>query len=573
MVKKHLLRKGNNIVPFEQDGSFYYRKAQKYIDSNNYINALSFYRKAVEKEPDNVEYLLDLAEIFTEMNYYEESNQILFHLIQDGGNVTAECYFGLGCNFLGLQEFEKASECFDKYLQIDPEGQFSDEAQDLIDILQAQEFYFEEIDDEVDPKLAKLYKMANRGKEYLDQGEYRKAIQQLEKVLQKDFSLVFVKNNLSLAYFCNGQIEKAIEIAEGIINEQPDNIHANCNLALFYYEKKDKNKTQEYYGKIMAFQGDDPDEIYKIAVTLCEMGRHMDANRVLKKLLQYKPYDKKILHYMAISYYNLRKYREAVVVWNKIEKIDPLNTIAAYYKKQTNLVIKGKIKRGMELPYHYQVPYDEILRRLKKMNDLMRMGHDEIYQVWSRDDHLKALFMWGMELNDNVIKKAILGLIASFQDEKAEKLLRYYLLKRSESDNIKKEILALLKQNGASEPYIAFMNGNIMEVRVNILSLDREKVPIEYQKVLDLTLRKMRNRYPEEHIKDVVLIWDRYMKAASSDLPKIYRKEAWAAALEYYYCQEKSIRITKTQLCRIYKTSTGTLNHHLGKMREVLQNS
>jgi hypothetical protein len=207
------------------------------------------------------------------------------------------------------------------------------------------------------------------------------------------------------------------------------------------------------------------------------------------------------------------------------------------------------------------------------MNDLMRMGHDEIYQVWSRDDHLKALFMWGMELNDNVIKKAILGLIASFQDEKAEKLLRYYLLKRSESDNIKKEILALLKQNGASEPYIAFMNGNIMEVRVNILSLDREKVPIEYQKVLDLTLRKMRNRYPEEHIKDVVLIWDRYMKAASSDLPKIYRKEAWAAALEYYYCQEKSIRITKTQLCRIYKTSTGTLNHHLGKMREVLQNS
>ncbi|MGI6706446.1 MAG: tetratricopeptide repeat protein [Clostridia bacterium] len=573
MVKKHLFRKGNNIVPFEQDGSFYYRKAQKYIDSNNYINALRFYRKAVEKEPDNVEYLLDLAEIFTEMNYYEESNHILFHLIQDGANVTAECYFGLGCNFLGLQEFDKASECFDKYLQIDPDGEFSDEAQDLIDILQAQEFYFEEMDDEIDPQLNKLYKMANRGKAYLDQGEYRKAIQRLEKVLQKDFSLIFVRNNLSLAYFCNGQIEKAIEIAEGIIKEQPENIHANCNLALFYYEKKDMNKAQECYEKIMAFQGDDSDEIYKIAVTLCEMGRHVDANRVLKKLLQYKPYDKKILHYMAISYFNLRKYRKAVSIWNKIEKIDPLNTIAAYYKKQTNLVINGKIKRAMELPYHYQVPYDEILRRLKKMNDLMRMDHDEIYQVWRRDDHLKALFMWGMELNDNVIKKAIIGLIASFHDEKAEKLLRYYLLKRDESDHIKKEILAHLKQNGASEPYIAYMNGNIMEVRVNILSLDSEKVPPEYQKVLDLALKKMRNRYPEEHIKDVVLIWDRYMKALSSNLPRIYRKEGWAAALEYYYCQEKSIKITKAQLCRIYKTSAGTLNHHLRKMQEVLQNS
>ena len=53
---------------------------------------------------------------------------------------------------------------------------------------------------------------------------------------------------------------------------------------------------------------DDPEEMYKIAVTLCEMGEHRKVNQLLKTA-QYKPYDINVLHYMAVSCFNLKKFK------------------------------------------------------------------------------------------------------------------------------------------------------------------------------------------------------------------------------------------------------------------------
>lgn len=64
MAKELFAGRLRKVVPFERDGSFFYRKARKHIENNNYIHALNYYRKAVEKDPDNLEYSLDLAEVF-----------------------------------------------------------------------------------------------------------------------------------------------------------------------------------------------------------------------------------------------------------------------------------------------------------------------------------------------------------------------------------------------------------------------------------------------------------------------------------------------------------------------------
>src|SRR5690554_1773027 len=119
MAKELFARKQRKVIPFDQNGQFYHRKAKKHMDNNNYLNALSLYRKAVEKEPQNVEYLLDLAEVFTEMGCFDQSSKVLFSILQRE-NARVDCYFGLGCNFLGMQDYARAMECFEKYLDIDP---------------------------------------------------------------------------------------------------------------------------------------------------------------------------------------------------------------------------------------------------------------------------------------------------------------------------------------------------------------------------------------------------------------------------------------------------------------------
>ena len=166
MAKELFAGRLRKVVPFERDGSFFYRKARKHIENNNNIHALNYYRKAVEKAPDNLEYSLDLAEVFSEMGYYHESNLILFSILQkDPSRVS--CYFSIGCNFLGLQEYEKADYSLEKYLELDEHGYYYDEARSLLEALHSHEFYLDFFND-IDPARNKSMELATKGKELLD---------------------------------------------------------------------------------------------------------------------------------------------------------------------------------------------------------------------------------------------------------------------------------------------------------------------------------------------------------------------------------------------------------------------
>ncbi len=62
------------VVSFERGAEYYYLKYQRQMDKGAYLDALDSLRTAVRKEPDNSIYQLALAEFYTEINYFEESN-------------------------------------------------------------------------------------------------------------------------------------------------------------------------------------------------------------------------------------------------------------------------------------------------------------------------------------------------------------------------------------------------------------------------------------------------------------------------------------------------------------------
>ena len=70
-------RKANKIMPFAQGAEFYFAKYKRKLEQGQYIEALCALRVACEKEPEKREYALDLADLYTEMDFYEESNYLL----------------------------------------------------------------------------------------------------------------------------------------------------------------------------------------------------------------------------------------------------------------------------------------------------------------------------------------------------------------------------------------------------------------------------------------------------------------------------------------------------------------
>ncbi len=455
-----------NILDFERPAEFYFDAAERFLDDANYLSALPLLRKAVRKDPENQEYRLALAEALTDINRFDESNAILFELLKFSRYLDPECYFGIGCNFIGLNDFEKAKQSFEQYINIEPDGEFKEEVEDFLNFMDDMDEMEETIIEDVSRK--KSYDLVTEGKRKLDMGEYTEAIKILTAVDADSLSMIFVKNNLALSYYCDKQIDKAIEITQEVLKIEPGNVHANCNMVLFYNDKEEKENSEKYLEKIESIKTEVPEDLYKIAVTYCELNKHEKVISYMKKLLQIKPYDEKAMFYAGLATYNLGRYKEAIAYFADILKIEPTNTVAPYYCGYVKGVMEGKTQPNI-LAYMYQVPFTEAKKRIRYINDCLKRDKEEIARLWHKDERFEYMLSWGLLFGDLFIKRAVAEIISGFGDQKAEDKLRGYILDATQPDNIKNEIFVLLKRMEAKEPYIAYISGNIVEVKVGML--------------------------------------------------------------------------------------------------------
>ena len=65
------------IVSFDRSAAYLHHRAMMNRRENRVVDALELMRRAVEAQPDNSEYRLDLAELYCEMGLHEQSSRLL----------------------------------------------------------------------------------------------------------------------------------------------------------------------------------------------------------------------------------------------------------------------------------------------------------------------------------------------------------------------------------------------------------------------------------------------------------------------------------------------------------------
>lgn len=482
------------ILNFDRPADFYFKSALKMMDGMNYLGALPMVRKALEKEPANVEYMMKHAEILTELSKYEESNSVLFEILLKTDHVRSECYFGMGCNFIGLNDLEKAQESFEKYLSVAPEGEYSEDVEEFLalfcDIEEEDEYILEDVSE------LEQQELAQQGKKYLDNSEYQKAAEALEKITTQDPEMLFAKNNLALSYYCLKRTDEAIDITRYVLEKEPNNIHANCNMAMFLNQRSHEEALR-YIERAVKQQMPTQDDFYKIAITYCEIGEHAEALKYLSNILGTAPYDEKVLFCAAMASFNSGRYKEAINYLSDILKLEPEDSIAAYYLKYIKDVMDGKAACN-ELGYVFQVPPSEAKERIQYLNNKMKLPKEEFRGLWNTDRKLGDILLWGLEYGDSFIKRAVVEIISGFGDEKAEKVFRRYILRRNQPDEIKNEVFVALKRMKAAEPYVAYFNDSIVEVKVGILDRMEDEGAEGFDKVFDLIVSVVSEEYSEQ---------------------------------------------------------------------------
>lgn len=308
------------VFPFIPTGEYYFHRGIRAYNNFDLNKAKKYLKRAMELEPNEPMIACQLALVLTETLEYEQSNEILFAIIDNLKNDMTECHYFIANNFAYLGQFSEAYKHASFYLSKSPNGEFAHDSQELLDLIAIeQDEEFKEL-----MKQDELVVEQDLARTYLEAGEFREAINILEDLIKQHEEYWAAYNNLALAYFYIGEVGKAEGILEKVLDSNPGNLHALCNQAVFlYYQHKDEELNELINGleKVRPLL---IEQQYKLGATLAFARRYEVAFHWLRKV-EYSGFEEEANYYYwyARSAFFLGKYQLAEKAWKQLVEIDP----------------------------------------------------------------------------------------------------------------------------------------------------------------------------------------------------------------------------------------------------------
>lgn len=308
------------IVAFNPNGEYYFLKGMKAHKHGDYHKAIKYLNRARQLEPDEPMIPLQLALVYTETGDYDESNRILFNILEELDSSLVECHYFIANNFAFEGYFQEAYKHASIYLEQDKDGKFAEDAEELLDLIELE--YSDDFDEIFEQD--EFIQMQEEAKEYLDNGQFQKAVNLFEKLIKEYPEYWSNYNNLSLAYFYLGEKEKAHLVLNELLEKNPGNLHALCNKLVFsHYQKDDETKEQliELLKKIKPLS---LEHQFKLGATLALVGEYEDAYFWLKRLVKIGFDGGGAFYYwLSISAYYTGRKQIAQKSWQKLVELNP----------------------------------------------------------------------------------------------------------------------------------------------------------------------------------------------------------------------------------------------------------
>ncbi|MCY8467066.1 tetratricopeptide repeat protein [Bacillus atrophaeus] len=337
------------IVQLFQDGQYFFHKGLKAYRERNLQRASKLIQRAVQLEPKDAEMLSQLAVIYSEMGHYQQSNELLDLILVKLKEEMPECHYFKANNYAHLGLFQEAYKEASAYLNAEPEGEFSEENDSLLELLDLGEGGREDSLYDQDDLLVKQ----DRAKALLESGQLEEAIVMLEEIIQDYPEFWSAYNNLALAYFYSGKVVKAKETVYQVLEESTGNLHALCNLLVFCYYEREDEKVSELSGQLANVYPMLFEQRYKLGATLALVGRYDLGYKWLKSLYRSGfEGDDTFYYWLASSAYYTGSREFAESVWKRArEEYPETSRLAPWEERREALPSKTSIEERLAAYY------------------------------------------------------------------------------------------------------------------------------------------------------------------------------------------------------------------------------
>ncbi|MCJ8007688.1 tetratricopeptide repeat protein [Lederbergia wuyishanensis] len=308
------------VFPFIPTGEYYFNKGVKAYDRFDISKAKKYLKRALELEPDEAMIACQLAIVHTEAGEYSESNKLLFMVLEDLDSEMTECHYFISNNFAHLGMFTDAFKHAQLYLELDPIGEFTIEAEELMQLIGLED------EDNLDSLVEQdeIINNLETSRVLLEKGDFIEAVQLLEKTIHDFPEFWPAYNNLALAYFYEGETGKAAGILEKVLENNPGNLHALCNLAVFLYYEKETEQLNELLDALDKVQPMLFEHRYKLGATFALTGKYDQAYFWLRQIQKYGyEGDAGYYYWLAKAAYFTGNKKVANTAWDILSKMNP----------------------------------------------------------------------------------------------------------------------------------------------------------------------------------------------------------------------------------------------------------
>jgi len=420
---------GDNIINFSQGSKFYFELGNYYYQKNNLDKALSYYQRALAVDPANPVNHFNVACLLSELGKYRESSSIFKQIITEMDSGLSESWFWLAMNHGQLQQFKEACQYLRKYLEQEPDGDYSWQAEEILEYMRSDL-----------PMLSpgekiKIDRLCSKGIELVNQGRLKEAIKCFTRASDIEPEMTAPRNNLALSWFYLGEIGKAVEMTKDILEREPDNAFANCNLATFYYIMEDQLAVQRQIQVLDGLWGDDPDEMLKLGTTYGLLGLDKKALAVFRVLydLGYRTFELVLL--LGIATFNCGLSFEATKYFQRVNELEPDNPYSIY----AVLCNESGLDR---IPYHLRVPNEEIALLLE-----IEPGIEELEHIKTSPE-LWPQMLWIICHGSGVARQKLIQVITSINHQPLTDKLLLLVWEQGINEWCRQDIFTALASSG-----------------------------------------------------------------------------------------------------------------------------
>lgn len=323
-----------NKESFNDTTLYYFALCNYFI--KDYVQAEKYAELAKEKNADNIDNLILLANIAYKDNRFDKVEELINSISED--KIPAHAYYLMGRINLDKQQYQKAIDYFTQALTLNPKNK------DCLYSL-ANAYYFMGWLDEAQKTISKAKVLAPEDIDilflnaeiYFWQNKYEYALNIISTILELNPEYINAKLLKVNIYLKKELFELARCELINILSKDAENIDA---LKLYYQACQNlgfKEQVLTTLEKILLIEPENTDYMCKLAGSFCDLKRWEDAKIVLNKVFEItKEYEN--AYELAITvYFNLGDFNKAEDIAQKWLNVNPNSHYANYVLAQINM--------------------------------------------------------------------------------------------------------------------------------------------------------------------------------------------------------------------------------------------